>query len=240
MKKQDLIYAIDNAVFEKFPGYARGIVLVFDTKNGDSPSDLVRLLRDAEASVREKMVLDKLTEHPRIASWRDAYRAFGAKPAKFRPSMEAMARRVLKNQALPSINALVDIGNIVSLNHLVPVGGHAIDVLTQDLSLRPAKGDEMFVPFGSDQVESPEPGEIIFAEGDTVITRRWTWRQAHHTLTLPTTTDIEFNVDGLPPVSIPEIEAAIGDIIELVGKFCGGRTRHEILTAEHPSLELKE
>ncbi|MDD9417934.1 phenylalanine--tRNA ligase beta subunit-related protein, partial [Staphylococcus aureus] len=84
---------------------------------------------------------------------------------------EALARRALRGEALPAINALVDIGNLISLHHLVPVGGHAIDGVTGDIALRPATGQESFVPFGSDQVECPLPGEVIFAEGDTVLTR---------------------------------------------------------------------
>lgn len=104
---------------------------------------------------------------------------------------------------MPSINALVDIGNILSLRYLLPIGAHAIDVVSHDITLCIATGEEEFVPFGSEQVEHPVPGEIIFAEGNTVLTRRWSWRQAIHTMTLPTTTAIEFNVDGLPPVTKP-------------------------------------
>lgn len=238
MKDRTRTYRIEAAVFEKFPEYARGVVVAYDVINGDSPPELLQLLREAEASVRGTLTADTLIQHPNMAAWREAYRSFGAKPAKHRPSMEAMARRVLKNQAIPSINALVDIGNVVSLRHLTPVGGHAIDVLNDDLALRLATGRETFVPFGSEQAEHPGPGEIIFAEGQTVLTRRWTWRQANHTLTLPTTTAIEFNVDGLPPVSRSEIDSACRNIMDLVSTFCGGRARHEILTREKPSLHL--
>ena len=236
----ELFYSVADDVFAQFPGYARGVVLAHSVSNGDSPDQLVSLLRDAEDGVREQLNLDSLTEHPRIASWREAYRAFGAKPSKFRPSTEAMVRRVLRDQQLPTINALVDIGNIVSLRRLVPVGGHAIDVLTQDLTLRPATGTETFTPFGSEEVENPNPGEIIFVEGNTVLTRRWTWRQANHTLTLPTTSAIEINVDGLPPVPIAEIEEICQEVVELIEHFCGSRTRWEILTRENPRIRITE
>ena len=178
MKQNELCYTIADEVFAQFLGYARGVVLAHGVTNRESPDELVALLRAAEACARERLNIETLAAHPRIVSWREAYRSFGAKPSKFRPSMEAMARRVLRNQELPSINALVDIGNVVSLRHLVPAGGHAIDVVTQDIALRPATGDEEFVPFGSDQVKNPLPGEIIFVEGNTVLTRRWTWRAA--------------------------------------------------------------
>jgi DNA/RNA-binding domain of Phe-tRNA-synthetase-like protein len=235
---QSFHYSIADEVFALFPGYARGVVVAHEVRNGPSPPELVEQLRAAEASVRQRLRMDGLTDLPRIAAWREAFRAFGAKPSDFRSSIEAMARRVLRDQSLPSINALVDIGNVISLRHLLPVGGHAIDVLTSDIELRRATGQETFVAFGSDQEERPLPGEVVFVEGDTVLTRRWSWRQANHTLTLPTTTAIEINVDGLPPVTADEVEQACRETAELVQQFCGGRIRHEVLSRAHPRMSL--
>ena len=147
-------------------------------------------------------------------AWREAYRKFGAKPSEFRSSIEAMARRALRNDPLPSINTLVDIGNALSLRHLIPTGGHAIDRLHGDIALRLASGTEEFVPFGGTELEHPLPGEVIFAEGNTVLTRRWTWRQANHTLTLPETSAIEFNIDGLPPTTPVDVEKTCAEVVE--------------------------
>jgi DNA/RNA-binding domain of Phe-tRNA-synthetase-like protein len=151
-----------------------------------------------------------------------------------------MVRRVLRNDPLPGINALVDIGNIVSLRHLIPAGGHAIDVVTGDLALRAATGREEFIPFGSDRMEHPLPGEVIFAEGDSVLTRRWTWRQAEYSLTRLDTRAIEFNLDGLPPVPFEEIVQACQEVIELVRRFCGGGLRFEMLSEQNQRIMLGE
>ena len=136
----EIFYSIADEVFEKFPGYVRGVVLAYGVSNSNSPPELVAMLRDAEASVRDRLDKDALVDHPRISSWREAYRSFGAKPSKFRSSIEAMVRRVLNNNELPTINTLVDIGNVLSLRYLVPTGGHAIDEVQQDINLRPATG----------------------------------------------------------------------------------------------------
>jgi DNA/RNA-binding domain of Phe-tRNA-synthetase-like protein len=236
----EIRYSISEEVFNQFPGYARGVVLARGVSNGESPSELIALLREAEAEVRERLDKDRLAEHPRIASWREAFRAFGSKPSKFRSSIEAMVRRVLSGNELPSINALVDIGNVLSLRYLVPTGGHAIDEVKQDMTLLPATGEEVFVAFGSDETEHPDPGEIVFVEGQTVLTRRWSWRQANHTLTLPSTKAIEFNVDGLPPVPESEVEGICQETTALVDRFCGGRSRYEILNQNHPWITLSE
>lgn len=239
MRSTRVTYRISPEIFEKFPGYTRGVVLASGVNNQPSPEALVGMLRAAEEQVRGQASIDTIADHPHIKPWREAYKVFGAKPSEYRSSVEAMARRVLRNDQLPSINALVDIGNIVSLQHLLPVGGHSMDELTQDIELRFATGEEDFIPFGATEIEHPLPGEVIFAEGNIVLTRRWTWRQANHTLTLPETRSIEINIDRLPPTKLEEVHAAASQVMALIEKFCGGRTRYEILNAEHPQLKLE-
>lgn len=231
-------FSISPSIFQRFPGYVRGVVIAEGVTNGPSPEALIQQMRMAEAALPAQVHLEQVSEHPRIKAWREAYRAFGAKPSEFRSSIEAMTRRVLHGDALPSINALVDIGNILSLRHLLPVGGHAIDVLNGDIALRLASGEETFTAFGSEVMEHPLPGEVIFAEGDVVITRRWTWRQANHTLMREDTTAVEINVDGMPPVPQKEVAEACQELMDLVSAYCGGQMRFEILSAQNPKMEL--
>jgi DNA/RNA-binding domain of Phe-tRNA-synthetase-like protein len=161
----DSCYSIEKEIFDDFPGYCRGVVLGFGIKNSPSPLKLISMLRDAEEDLRIRVKEDEIASHPMLVSWREAYRSFGAKPTKYRSSIEAMVRRVVNKNEIPSINAIVDIGNIISLRHLTTVGGHAIDVVKQDIKLGKATGEEEFIPFGSDQVEHPLPGEIILLRG---------------------------------------------------------------------------
>ncbi len=79
------------------------------------------------------------------------------------------------------------------------------------------------MPLDSEHVENPLAGEVIFVEGKTVLTRRWTWRQGKHTLVVPETTAVEFNVDGLPPVPVRTLSRLCREIMELIGKYCGGK-----------------
>lgn len=240
MEEKKLFYTIHEDVFKKFPGFVRGVVLAYDVTNGKSPGELVSLLRIEEELLREKLAIENVAEHPYLKAWREAFRSMGVKPSEFRPSIEALVRRVLHNDPLPSINTLVDIGNLISLRYLVPAGGHAIDCLTQDIALRPAAGDEEFVALGSDVLEHPQPGEIIFAEGNIVLTRRWVWRQSHHTLTLPETRALEFNIDALPHVSQETVERICKEVDDLIHQYCGGRTRIEYLTTQNPTICLNE
>lgn len=100
MQQEQLYCAVSNEVFSRFPGYVRGVVLGFGLTNGESPEELTSMLRAAEESVRERLTAETVASHPAMVAWREACRSFGAKPTKFRPSMEAMARRVLKNDPI--------------------------------------------------------------------------------------------------------------------------------------------
>jgi DNA/RNA-binding domain of Phe-tRNA-synthetase-like protein len=234
----EIQYSIADEIFKRFPEFIRGVVVARDVVNRESPPELVKLLRDAENALRERLTVEPLISHPRIVSWREAFRSLGIKPSEFRPSIEAMARRVINGNQLPSINALVDIGNIISLRHLLPAGGHSLNPINQEISLRTATGEEVFIPFGSDQVEHPEKGELIFTEGSTVMTRRWVWRQSNHSLTELSTTLIEFNLDGLPPVTMKEILDICEETKGLIRKFCGGELSIQVLDKTHPVMTI--
>jgi DNA/RNA-binding domain of Phe-tRNA-synthetase-like protein len=231
-------YEVAREVFQQFPGYTLGVVSAHGINNNESDSELMRLLREAESSIQARLSIKGLAEYAPIRAWREAYRSFGSKPGKYRSSVESMVRRVLRERHVPSINALVDIANAKSLQHLVPVGVHALDELGHDIAVRPATGGEEFVPFDSEEVEHPLPGEVILAEGDRVLTRRWTWRQSRRTRISPTTRAVFFNIDALPPVRMLTIEKVSREIASLVESSCGGDVRVNILTEEAPRMKL--
>jgi len=231
-------YSIADEIFNRFPEFMRGVVLAKGVVNRASPPELVKLLRDAEDSLKKQQNTETLSADPRIASWREAFRSLGIKPSEYRPSIEAMARRVINGNELPSINALVDIGNIISLRRLLPIGGHSLNAVKMDIALRAASGEEVFIPFGSDQTEHPDKGEFIFAEGSVVLTRRWVWRQSNHTLTELSTTYIEFNMDGLPPIGIKEILEVGEETKALIHQFCGGELTFQILNKLNPAMRI--
>ena len=52
-----------------------------------------------------------------------AFRAFGAKPQRTPCSAEALLKRAKRDGVIPSVNAVVDLYNAVSLRFAIPVGG---------------------------------------------------------------------------------------------------------------------
>ncbi len=232
---------VDESLFSLFPEAVIGVLVVRGTDNNGSAPEVRALLDEALESVLESIGTIPLVQHPRIATWREAYRAFGAKPKKYPSSIEALSRRALKGQSLPSINSLVDLYNAVSLRHLVPMGGEDLDAVQGDLVLSRASEDEKAVLLLGDREEKvPTPGEVIYRDGGGAVCRRWNWREADRTKLTEQTRSALLVAEGLPPILTGDIEAALSDLETLIQKFCGGRTRIEILTQSRPQVLLKE
>ncbi len=248
-------YHIDPTLFQNYPGYVRGLIIARRVINIEPPIDEVaRMLAGAQKTVRDRTDLDPVSAQPNIAAWRAAYRAFGAKPTDFPSAIESLVKRVRRNDAspalsagLPYINTLAALGNSASLRYLVPIGGHALDLLQSDdeLVLGYATGQEEFLPLNGGPIEHPTPGEIIFYVTSPsravpqVMTRRWTWRQGDFTKLQRTTTAVVINVDGLPPTTRAEVDTINADVATLVGLYCGGASVEvKVLSEENPLVEL--
>ena len=67
-----------------------------------------------------------------IDAARRLYRSFGVDPTRHRPSSEALMRRARKGQELYRLNEVVDVGNWVSLEWLLPLGLYDRDRIVGD------------------------------------------------------------------------------------------------------------
>ena len=81
---------------------------------------LATLRREVTARVRDQFELAELATHPTVAAMRRLFRAAGTDPTRYRPSSEALLRRLLKGDELPSILPFVDINNCLSALLAVP------------------------------------------------------------------------------------------------------------------------
>jgi DNA/RNA-binding domain of Phe-tRNA-synthetase-like protein len=230
-----MLYNVSPELFARYPGYVRGVVVMTNAVNLEGPIDEVaRMLKQAQETLRARTDLDG---HPNIAAWRAAYSAFGARPSKYLVSVEALVKRVRKGGELPYINTLAALCNVASLNNIVPIGGHDVGVCTEPLWLCFADGSETFTPFGTTEVEHPEPGEVVYLSGKTVLCRRWTWRQAEFTKLTRETTHIAINVDGLPPVTRADVEMICQELAARTRTYCGAQA--ECMYLAEDSLAIK-
>lgn len=204
---------VDPGVFALRPDYRALLVAVDGIVPGPTDEDSDVFLQTAEAAARQALGDLPLEELPHVAAWREAYRAFGAKPQRTRNSLEALLRRV--GAGLPRVNRLTDLYNAVSVLHQLPVGGEDLTRYTGSPRLVRATGDEAFdtVADGSTVVEHPDPGEVVWCDAAGVTCRRWNWRQARRTQLREDTTSALFILDALDPMTDEALHAAADDLL---------------------------
>lgn len=128
---------IDPAIWRLRPDFVALSLVVTHGANGPSPD----WVRERLAATCAGIATSPDWAAPHLASWQGAYRAFGAKPQRTPSSAEALRKR---SASLPSINAVVDFCNAISIAHAVPVGGEDVDAYVGLPFLTVAKGDEPF------------------------------------------------------------------------------------------------
>ena len=228
-------------IFEAFPAVRIGVVAFEGARNDRDDLELGALLERESAEAVRRLGATPVAEHPRVSSWREAYRRFGAKPKDHPSSIENLLRRVVKSGPPRRIHPLVDLYNAVSLRHFVPVGGEDLDAVSGDVELRFAGEGEPAVRLLGEPLEGarpPKAGEVIYADGAGALCRRWNWKEADRTKLTEKTTRGFLVVEALPPVGRPELDAALADLAALVEKHCGARVRTEVLDSGNAGMRL--
>ena len=203
---------VDATVFALRPDYRVLLLAVDGLVPGPGDQDSDALLAAAESAAREALDGGPAEQLPHVVAWRDAYRAFGAKPQRTRNSLEALLRRA--PSGLPRVNRLTDYYNAVSVLHQTPVGGEDLASYAGPPRLIRATGDEPFdtTADGVAVTEHPEAGEVVWCDDAGVTCRRWNWRQARRTQLHHDTTAALFILDTLDPVTCEALQAAADDL----------------------------
>lgn len=231
-------FKVDHRVFERFSGLSLGIVLARGIDNSGKSDEIVKMIRDKEKDIRRSYQTEMLSLQPKIESWRKAYSTFGAKPKKYRSSVESLYRAVLKGDGLRSINKIVDIYNFISLEHMVPVGGDDLDKVEGDIILTFARGDESFTPLNSQEEEVVKKGEVVYVDNRGVLCRRWNWRECERTKMTEETRNSILVVEGLPPVTKEDVLSAAEELRGLVERYLQGEIQTTILDEKTKEIEI--
>jgi len=166
-------------ILRRFPLIAGGVLVIKGLCNQQSSPEVLSLFRNEQKKKLLQIGNTPLSELPTLAGWRTAFRGFGVDPTGYRNAAEALLRRLTKKGDIPSINTVVYLCNLVSIRYGLPVAAIDSGQIKGMITVRFARGDEIFVNLGQAEGDHPSVGEVIFTdEKDTVIARGWCWRQS--------------------------------------------------------------
>ena len=235
-----MYYQVSKEFFEKLPNAYFGAVAVRGLDNTREIPELEQMLAENVAACEAYFTGKKPKETEDIVPYRTAFTALGINPNKFLCSIEALLTRIAKGKGFPHINAAVDLGNAVSIKHRLPMGAHDLDTIDEGLDVRLAGEGDTFIPFGSTEEETPDVGEAVYASGNEIRTRRWTWRQSERGKITQETKTILFPIDGFSDVNAEEVHKATDELVDLLHRYFGDGIEIEVgyVSKEQPRFEF--
>jgi DNA/RNA-binding domain of Phe-tRNA-synthetase-like protein len=231
-------------VARDFPEFRVAVVACagLTVRQARSPQ-LAALVAQREDEARERWAGMELSAIPGIAAWRRAYRQFGIKKTSYRSSVERLMKNVLAGTALPQVNGFVDAYNCVSLTHVLPAGADDLDRVKGDIAFRYSRAGDEFLDMGAlDEAgrplaDPPKAGEVVYADAEKVLCRRWNWRQdarsGIQTATQRAVVTFQANGEGDP-------ERAATEFVGILRAECGGSCAVTVLDRDRPVRALKE
>ena len=222
----------------RFPDFRVAVVVAEGLMIGERGEALDQQIAEAEARARARWAGVELSAIPGVAAWRAAYKGFGIKRTSYRSSVERLIKRVLAGQAMPEINALVDLYNMISLEEGLCLGCDDLDLVSGDLAFRYSRPSDSFVDMGAGEGEDPndppKPGEVVDADEAHVLCRRWNWRQDARTAVSPTTRRVVLTAQSN---GFGDVEAAGDRLCAAIPRVCGGKANLRVAERGRATVE---
>lgn len=126
-----------------------GVAIIADVKNTSFNEDLWNEINKLWSELSLELTNESIKNNAAIKATRNAYKALGKDANRYRPSAEALLRRITKKQELYKINTLVDLINLISMQTGYSIGGFDYNKIQGNtLILGAGKNEEAFEAIG--------------------------------------------------------------------------------------------
>lgn len=127
----------------------KGAGLLCDVKNVSCNESLWRLIGQEVDALKPSLSLESIKQNQIILATREAYKKLGKDPNRYRPSSEALCRRIVRGLSLYQVSSLVDLINLISLKTGYCIGGFDADkIVGHNLVLGVGESDEPYEGIG--------------------------------------------------------------------------------------------
>ncbi len=174
---------------------------------------------EIESNLFEKMrsvtTLEDVKHDPIFASYRELYWNFGMDPTKLRVSSEALLRRIVNGLNLWRISNIVDVVNVASPMHKIPIGLVDVSKVVGQLIVRVAFPQEIFVRIGGTE-KVCRGREIVLADEEKIICFGYATHDSEYTKVATNSQDVYVLLYGAPAVTEEYLESAANDTLALI------------------------
>lgn len=144
-----MIHFIIEKEFKEACPHFRGVAIFADITNSLLSKSLWEEINLTTQNLRQEYTTEDIKLLNPIKATRALYRTLGKDPSRYRPSAEALLRRILQSKALYQINTAADLINLASMEHGYSIGGFDLDKIQGDcISLGVGKKEEPYEGIG--------------------------------------------------------------------------------------------
>ena len=147
MENRKINIVVSDELKQAWPRF-QGAAVFANVRNSAYNEQLWKRIDEFTDLYRSRYTTDSIKDMPSIQATRQAYKKCGKDPSRYRPSSEALCRRILRGIPLYQIDTLVDLINLASINCGHSIGGFDLDKI---------QGDELVLGIG----KAGEPYEGI-------------------------------------------------------------------------------
>jgi DNA/RNA-binding domain of Phe-tRNA-synthetase-like protein len=183
---------------------------------------LCRLKQIVYEEVRSEHEIDRLKENSTVRAFRDFYWRLGIDPTKTRPAGEALLRRVLHGEELPSISNVVDAYNLASVKTIIPISGFDLDRIAPPFQVRFAGESESFTGIGMKTSILLKSNMLVLADVKRVLCT-YPHRDCDHTKIAMTTRNVEVVGYGAPGISPKQVRQAVETALSFITTVAEGK-----------------
>ena len=169
---------------------------IFGLKNVLKNDEFEKLKAKTLGGLKEKYTAETQTNDPVLAGFRELHTKVGRSNKRFVSSPENLVGMFLRNGTIPSINLVVDIYNLVSLESRLALGAHDISKIDGNITLKITNGTEKFLPLGKTESEIVPSGEYSYVDDSNEVICRLEYRQVEKTKVTLDTRDCFFIIQG--------------------------------------------
>jgi len=236
-------FIAEKSFWDIFPQAEIGIVVINGMDNSEAKyaehPEIESNLKEANKEVNKFFTSDQLSQCSVVSVWRDAFQKFKKKKGN-RASIEALLSRVIKGNAVGTINPLVDIYNAVSLTYGLPVGGENLDSFAGNLRLTISEeGGDEFLALGDEENNPTLPGELCYLDDIGAVCRCWNWRDGQRTMLTEETKNAFLIIESVDPSRHDDLLAAMDALAENAVKYLGGSVfAKTLINIGNPEMEM--
>ncbi|MGQ9624048.1 MAG: B3/B4 domain-containing protein [Candidatus Bathycorpusculaceae bacterium] len=208
-------------VCARFPKLAIGLGLI-KSVNVEKENKQIRKLKETVYNkVRGEYNIETLKDNPTVRAYRDFYWKLDIDPTKTRPSGEALLRRVLHGNELPTISTVVDAYNLASMETIIPISGFDSEKSNPPFHVRFAENGETFVGIGMNKPLTLTDKMLVLADKSQILCV-YPHRDSDRTKITEKTKDVLIIAYGAPEITKQQLKEAVEKTLSYIKLVSNG------------------